>query len=52
MTELRLFEMQGRLSRLTAEGERIYSNVARMDLLSDEIIKDATEAFRDLRGVV
>jgi DNA-binding transcriptional LysR family regulator len=52
MIGLSLFEKQGRTLRLTAEGERIYSIAARMETLSDEIASDATDASRDLLGVV
>lgn len=47
-----LFQKQGRALRLTAEGERVYSIVTRMAVLSDEIALDATDASRDLLGIV
>lgn len=49
---MRLFEKNGRLLHLNAEGERIYSIAARMEGLSQEILSDAIDASRDLHGVV
>jgi DNA-binding transcriptional LysR family regulator len=52
MIGVELFEKQGRSLRLSVEGERIYSIATRMDMLSAEIANDATDASRDLHGVV
>jgi len=52
MIGLRLFQKQGRSLRLSAEGERIRSIASRMEMLSAEISNDATDASRDLHGVV
>lgn len=49
---LPLFVKQGRALRLSAEGERIYAIAVRMEELSQEILSDAADASRDLRGVV
>lgn len=43
---------QGRSMRLSEEGERVYAIAARMEELSHELSSDATDASRDLFGVV
>lgn len=47
-----LFVKSGRSLQLTAEGQRIYSIASQMEELSNEIARDATDAARELAGVV
>src|SRR3954454_12215433 len=49
---LKLFVKSGRLLEVTTEGQRIYSIASRMEELGNEIARDATDAARDLAGVV
>jgi DNA-binding transcriptional LysR family regulator len=49
---IRLFVKSGRLLQLTAEGQHIYSIASKMEELSNEIARDATDATRQLTGVV
>ena len=49
---IRLFMKNGRSLQLTADGERIYSIASRMEELGNEIGHDATDAARELVGVV
>jgi DNA-binding transcriptional LysR family regulator len=49
---IKLFVKSGRLLQLTAEGQRIYSIASQMEELSNEIARDATDAARELAGVV
>jgi DNA-binding transcriptional LysR family regulator len=49
---IRLFVKSGRLLQLTVEGQRIHSIASQMEELSDEIARDATDAARELAGVV
>jgi DNA-binding transcriptional LysR family regulator len=49
---LKLFVKSGRLLELTTEGQRVYSIASRMEELGNEIARDATDAARDLAGVV
>jgi DNA-binding transcriptional LysR family regulator len=49
---LMLFVKSGRSLQLSGDGERIFAIVAQMDELSRAISRDATDASRDLVGVV
>jgi DNA-binding transcriptional LysR family regulator len=51
-TGITLFVKGGRRLHLTAEGERIFAIAAQMEKLGSEIAHDATDAARDLAGVV
>jgi len=49
---IRLFVKNGRSLQLTNDGERIFAVAAGMEGLSKEIMRDATDAARDLVGAV
>jgi DNA-binding transcriptional LysR family regulator len=49
---IRLFMKNGRSLQLTPDGERVYSIASRMEELSSEIVRGATDAARELVGVV
>jgi DNA-binding transcriptional LysR family regulator len=51
-TGITLFVKGGRRLLLTAEGERIFSIAAQMENLGSEIAHDATDAARELAGIV
>lgn len=51
-TGITLFVKGGRRLLLTAEGERIFSIASQMENLGSEIAHDATDAARELAGVV
>ena len=51
-TGITLFVKSGRLLHLTAEGERIHSIASQMNDLGNAIARDATDAARELAGVV
>jgi len=51
-TGIALFVKGGRLLHLTAEGERIFAIASQMENLGSEIARDATDAARELGGVV
>lgn len=51
-TGITLFVKGGRRLLLTAEGERIFAIASRMETLGSEIAHDATDAARELAGVV
>jgi DNA-binding transcriptional LysR family regulator len=51
-TGITLFVKSGRLLHLTAEGERIQSIASQMNDLGSAIARDATDAARELAGVV
>jgi DNA-binding transcriptional LysR family regulator len=51
-TGIALFVKGGRRLHLTAEGERIFSIASQMENLGNEIARDATDAARELAGVV
>jgi len=49
---IKLLMKNGRSLQLTADGQRIYSIASRMEELGNEIVHDATDAARELIGVV
>ena len=51
-TGITLFVKGGRRLLLTAEGERIFSIASQMENLGSEIAHDATDAARELAGIV
>lgn len=51
-TGITLFVKCGRLLHLTTEGERIYAIASKMEELGNEIARNATDAARELAGIV